>query len=82
MVILLVILVIFGFATGQADTGAAGKWLAWGLVIVVIVWAFNNWDMMFGFGGGFDLRYFVDEYLSGLILIAVIFGGLYKVVNN
>lgn len=77
LVILLVMLIIMGFATpGEEFKG--NKWLGWILFGIVVFWAWMNWSSFVGYGyyGGFDLGYFLQEYLGGLIVL----GGVIAII--
>lgn len=76
LAIMLVLLIILGFVGKQGEAGKVG----WVLGIAVIIWAWSEWDNMFG--GGFEFTYFLDQYFWGIILLAGIGGLIYWIVKG
>jgi hypothetical protein len=76
LAIMLVLLIILGFVgkNGEADK------VGWILGIGVIIWAWSEWDNMFG--GGFEFTYFLDQYFWGIILLVGVGGLIYWIVKG
>ena len=79
--LLLVILVLVGLFFKQTDMNE-GKytWIGWILGVLVIIWAWSEWNDMFG--GGFEFNYFLEQYFWGLILLVALGGLAYWLVKE
>ncbi|MEI7718950.1 MAG: hypothetical protein WCI72_03715 [archaeon] len=75
--IFLVLLILLGFV-GNGHTKAG--WVGWVLGVGVILWAWSEWEDMFG--GSFAFTNFLDQYFWGLVLLVAIAGLIYFIVKG
>lgn len=85
--IFLVLLILIGFFYPADKTSGKQegpiKWIGWVLGLGVVIWAWSEWQDMFGgLGTGWGLTYFLEEYFWGLVLLAGVGALIYWVVKG
>lgn len=81
--IFLVLLILIGFFYKPDASGkysGAVSWIGWFLGLGVVLWAWSEWNSIFG--GGFEFTNFLNDYFWGLILLAGVAFLIYWVVKG
>jgi hypothetical protein len=83
LAIFLVLLILIGFFYKPDVTGkpASLSWIGWALGIGVVLWAWSEWNNIFG-ADNWGVTYFLEEYFWGLILLGGIGALIYWIVKK
>jgi hypothetical protein len=76
LAIFFVILVLLGFMNKHEQAG----WVGWVLAIGVLIWAWTEWDDVFG--SGFMFTQFINDYFWGIIALVGIGGLIFWVIKG
>lgn len=83
--IFVVILILIGFFyTPKSDgTGGIPSWIGWVLLAVLLYWVITEWSNFYGGGfGGYELTWFLQEYLWGIIILGGIGFLIFKMTQT
>lgn len=80
--VLVVALILLGMFYKTDEDRKGLHWLGWILIAVVVLWSVSEWTTWFGTGLSGGLWYFLDQYLSTILIIGLVAFALWAVMKK